>query len=1310
MPCRTISLLDQMIGADLGGTWTYLGYNASFPGAPGVGGSTVGTLTGDNPEVDFEGFTPGKYHFEYCVGEAECELCETLIVSVKAQGTAGTGSETTFCESATSTLTLASYVTGETTGGQWAVSGGSPDDPGANFNAGAGTLNLTGIGAGVYQMDYIIDVEGDGNFDPITCLSCRSIATVTITVVEACDPGEDASSTVTSTTGAINLFALLGGSPDVDGEWTQVSGTTASITNGYLGTVNLNALAGCEFVFEYECPGPSGCQSTATVTIIKNAAFDIDITLTGDLFESDVDGCDGTTTYQWQRLIAGIWTNIGGATSATYTATVEGLYRLVASCDGCALISKVVEYTLNCECNNLALAFEFDPGADCLTILETGAACSDTTTDVIQYRENGTGTWNTYSAPLCGCNIRQYLDVTPSCSANSASIIIGFSAAAWCTGSGISVDAVYLLFGNNTIENNFGSFGSGFNEIISKNDFINLYNRRVEMVVRLNMGGGNYLFQRVEFYYTGTTASGQGCAQLVTTVLNYPKKIKTIQARRQVTYDDGCPPTEFTDTYSVTNCDNAFVLLQEVNIGGTPGVGATVFNCPSATFVWYRNGSLLAGVTTQNIGIAANGGDGLFEVVVSCTGGCGGSAALNTNACLTTVTLAGPSSGIYTATVNGCVGSRTWYWEKFIAGVWTLQQTATNSSSTNSFTPSSGGQYRIRVVCNDGCGSVVPFMVDNPCTGLTASISSDGTTLTATGGGGTVSSYQWQRWNGSSWVNVGTNSNTYTPTQTGLYKVIITFTNGCTAEDQEPFEFNCTVDVSVSGPVAGVYTGTITNCSGSKTWIWEKWDGSSWDVEQSTTNSSSSNTFNPDSSGDYRLTVICGANNCSDNVLFSHVEGGGCVANVEILPSGSFIVANVTGCTGTILYLWYWRATPGSGSWGSPISTTNTILPSTYGAGEFKVEISCTGCTDEDTYIYSGCTTTVTVNCASDNPYTAVPSPGGGTYQWQYSLTGTGWSSLGTASTQMPVNGTGWYRVIYSPGGGCPPVNSAACYYEADCDVEATIEELDDKCDWNLKTLTGSTTSVQFYHGGSNVVSGSWNMGNSGDRTSFKNAIEAWLSSNGHGGNVTILHDSKGDTTIRVNCTKSAPERVIFIGPDANTSGTNITAWFGKCGRECDYEFTLPSVLVQGIYIGEHLFLPALNPYTSESAFISAFNTFMSANGYSGTIDIDAGNGVIVITTTAAVGACNTPSNTPIWKSADRSGCGSPTRIYPTLTLGFTGCVGTQTITWQYRPDAGSAWTNVQSGGLTYSTCASGQFRAIGTCGDCPFTTNTITI
>ena len=81
----SILLRSRMTDANQGGTWTYLGYNAS-PGTPGAGGSMVPTLLGDNPQLIFIDFIPGYYYFQYCVTNdqiEDCEDCETLVIQVQ---------------------------------------------------------------------------------------------------------------------------------------------------------------------------------------------------------------------------------------------------------------------------------------------------------------------------------------------------------------------------------------------------------------------------------------------------------------------------------------------------------------------------------------------------------------------------------------------------------------------------------------------------------------------------------------------------------------------------------------------------------------------------------------------------------------------------------------------------------------------------------------------------------------------------------------------------------------------------------------------------------------------------------------------------------------------------------------------------------------------------------------------------------------------------------------------------------------------------------------------------------------------------
>lgn len=103
---QVILLKNRLSGADNGGDWTYLGWNETTPGSPGAGGSTIGSLAGDNPQLDFEGMIPGYYHFEYCVENLnleDCADCEVLIIEVTEcedpceEVSAGEAINTTIC-------------------------------------------------------------------------------------------------------------------------------------------------------------------------------------------------------------------------------------------------------------------------------------------------------------------------------------------------------------------------------------------------------------------------------------------------------------------------------------------------------------------------------------------------------------------------------------------------------------------------------------------------------------------------------------------------------------------------------------------------------------------------------------------------------------------------------------------------------------------------------------------------------------------------------------------------------------------------------------------------------------------------------------------------------------------------------------------------------------------------------------------------------------------------------------------------------------------------------------------------------------
>src|SRR5690606_11630042 len=147
-----------------------------------------------------------------------------------------------------------------TTGGTWA----NLNNAGTIAN---GILNATGVPPGTYNYRYIVAGLGP-------CASDTSIVTVQIT--NALDAGEDAVADVCESQ-LIDLFGVLGGSPQSGGTWTDIDASGA-----LLGSVfNANAVQpSTTWRFDHILPPSALCEGdTARVTIT--------------VVEGPYAGCDG---------------------------------------------------------------------------------------------------------------------------------------------------------------------------------------------------------------------------------------------------------------------------------------------------------------------------------------------------------------------------------------------------------------------------------------------------------------------------------------------------------------------------------------------------------------------------------------------------------------------------------------------------------------------------------------------------------------------------------------------------------------------------------------------------------------------------------------------------------------------------------------------------------------------------------------------------------------------------------------------------------------------------------------------------------
>lgn len=150
------------------------------------------------------------------------------------------------------------------------------EDVAATVCSTAGVQNLSdfltedAISGGVFSAPY-----ADGTFDPSTagaepvvitytvnedvaCVTGEATSTITLTVIEGPNAGEDGSITLNVADAPVNLFDSLGGTPDEGGTWTPGNAN---------GELDPSTLAAGEYTYVYTVTSANECEDTATITV-----------------------------------------------------------------------------------------------------------------------------------------------------------------------------------------------------------------------------------------------------------------------------------------------------------------------------------------------------------------------------------------------------------------------------------------------------------------------------------------------------------------------------------------------------------------------------------------------------------------------------------------------------------------------------------------------------------------------------------------------------------------------------------------------------------------------------------------------------------------------------------------------------------------------------------------------------------------------------------------------------------------------------------------------------------------------------------
>ncbi len=276
-------------------------------GSPDDGGTWAGP---DGPHGDL--FTPGldaTGSYIYTVpGVAPCVAASAVVnVSVTQAPNAGVDGDTTVC----SNFAFFDLID---------LLGGAPDltgtwtDPDGNTHSGLFTPGTDD--PGIYR--YLVPGQAPCEDDE---------AEVTVQVVEAPDPGINGSITLCSDTTPVDLFALLGGTPEAGGTWVQPGGGSHS------GIYQPGTQPGGTFTYTLEGIAPCAASSSAvqvTRVIAPNAGANSSITVcsTNVAFQLlSVVGGDPNGNGSWLDPVAapfpGLFTP-GTSSPGTYTYVVPG--------------------------------------------------------------------------------------------------------------------------------------------------------------------------------------------------------------------------------------------------------------------------------------------------------------------------------------------------------------------------------------------------------------------------------------------------------------------------------------------------------------------------------------------------------------------------------------------------------------------------------------------------------------------------------------------------------------------------------------------------------------------------------------------------------------------------------------------------------------------------------------------------------------------------------------------------------------------------------------------------------------------------
>jgi len=505
------------------------------------------------------------------------------------------------------------------------------------------------------------------------------------------------------------------------------------------------------------CPG----TDPVTAGIGATVTYCYQVQNTGDVKLTDVSLTDdkyGTITLDKTTLEPG--ETAEGTSTHTVTPSDYPLLKNIATATGKTpigfTISAVDDCVVNVVCTPLTVSVSPTSGE-----LNCSVESVDLTATVTGGKGPYSYQWYKGDSPINGATVSSY-------TATEAGIYkVEVTDANGCTGTSNEVTVTSVGSPSVGVEPTSGELNCNVNE--------------VELTAAVTGGEEPYSYQWykddspiTEATYSSYTATGAGIYKVEVTDNNGC----TAESNEVEVTSVGSPSVSVSPASGELNCNvNSIELTATVTGGEEP-----------YSYQWYKDDSPITEATDSSYTTTEAGS---YKVVVTDANGCTG-----TSNEVTVTSVGSPSVGVeptsgelncnvneveLTAAVTGGESPYSYQWYK--------GDSLINGATGSSYTATEAGSYKVVVTDNNGCtgtsNEVVVTSVDSPSVTvsptsgeLNCNVNSIELTATVTGG---ESPYSYQWYKGDSLINGATGSS-YTATEAGSYKVVVTDNNGCTAE------------------------------------------------------------------------------------------------------------------------------------------------------------------------------------------------------------------------------------------------------------------------------------------------------------------------------------------------------------------------------------------------------------------------------------------------------------------------------------------------------------------------------------------------